>query len=146
MIDLPPREYTRGEFLISSDPARLDLDWTHQFLTRDSYWAKGIPARVFQKSVENSLCFGIYHHDVQVGFGRVISDYATFAYLADVFISEQHRGQGLGKWLLESILSYPELQGLRRWMLATRDAQGLYEKYGFTPVRNPGNIMEMSAL
>lgn len=146
MIDLPSREFTRGEFVISSDPARLDLEWTHQFLTNDSYWARGIPARVFQQSVENSLCFGIYLHDIQVGFGRVISDYATFAYLADVFISEQHRGQGLGKWLLECILGYPELQGLRRWMLVTRDAQGLYEQYGFVPVRNPGNIMEMSAL
>jgi len=139
------REFSRGEFVISSDPAKLDLVWIHNYLTNEAYWARGISYRVFEKSVENSLCFGVYHEFEQVGFGRVISDYATFAYLADVFIAENHRGQGLGKWLLECIIGYPELQDLRRWMLLTKDAHGLYGQYGFIPARNPERVMEKGA-
>jgi GNAT superfamily N-acetyltransferase len=138
----PPSEFIREDYMISSDPARLDLSWIYNYLTNDSYWARGISNQVFQKSVENSLCFGIYHLGRQVGFGRVISDFATFAYLADVFVAEPYRGQGLGKWLLECILAHPDLQGLRRWMLATSDAHGLYGRYGFAALRHPENIME----
>ena len=145
MTDLKPREFYRGDYAISSDPARLDLAWIHDYLTNEAYWARGISYRDFQKSVENSLCFGVYLGQEPVGFGRVISDYATFAYLADVFIVEPHRGQGLGKWLVESIIGYPELQGLRRWMLLTKDAHGLYEQYGFIPARRPGDVMEKGA-
>ena len=137
-----PREFTRGDYLISSDAARLNLVWIHDYLANKSYWAKGIPFPVFQISVENSLCFGVYHQTTQVGFGRVISDFATFSFLADVFIAQNHRGQGLGKWLVKSILAYPELQGLRRWMLLTKDAHGLYEQYGFVRVRRPGDVLE----
>ena len=140
------REFSRGEFVISSDPAKLDLVWIHNYLTNEAYWARGISYRVFEKSVENSLSIGVYRKFEQVGFGRVISDYATFAYLADVFIAENHRGQGLGKWLLECILGYPELQDLRRWMLLTKDAHGLYGQYGFIPVRNPERVMEKGAV
>lgn len=144
-MKLQPREFSRGEFVISSDPVRLDLVWIHDYLTNEAYWARGISYQVFQKSVENSLCFGVYYQSSQVGFGRVISDYATFAYLADVFIDENQRGKGLGKWLVECILEYPELQGLRRWILLTSDAHGLYEQYGFKPVLRPGNVLEKSA-
>ncbi len=141
-MNLTPIEFIREDYTISSDPARLDLSWIYSYLTDESYWARGISNQVFQKSVENSLCFGIYHQERQVGFGRVISDFATFAYLADVFVAEAYRGQGLGKWLVECIIAYPELQGLRRWMLATSDAHGLYERYGFAVLRHPENIME----
>jgi GNAT superfamily N-acetyltransferase len=136
-------EFKRGEFLVSSDPARMDLVWIHDYLANESYWAKDLPFQIFQSSIENSLCFGIYQKTAQVGFGRVISDYATFAFLADVFIDDKYRGQGLGKWLVESILAYPELQGLRRWMLFTRDAHGLYEQYGFSPLTHPEKVMEL---
>jgi GNAT superfamily N-acetyltransferase len=144
-MKLQPREFSQGEFVISSDPVRLDLVWIHDYLANEAYWARGISYKVFQKSVENSLCFGVYYQSSQVGFGRVISDYATFAYLADVFIDENQRGKGLGKWLVECILEYPELQGMRRWMLLTSDAHGLYEQYGFSPVLRPGNVMEKVA-
>jgi GNAT superfamily N-acetyltransferase len=137
-----PREFTHGDYLISSDAARLNLVWIHDYLANESYWAKGIPYPVFQRSVENSLCFGVYQQTTQVGFGRVLSDFATFSFLADVFIAQNHRGQGLGKWLVKCILAYPELQGLRRWMLLTKDAHGLYEQYGFVPVRRPGDVLE----
>ncbi len=145
MINLQPREYTRGDYVISSDPARLDLIWVHDYLTNEAYWAQGIAYSVFEKSTQNALCFGVYHIKQQIGFARVISDYATFAYLADVFISEEYRGRGLGKWLVKCILGYPELQGLRRWMLLTSDAHGLYERYGFTLMRHPEKVMEKVA-
>jgi GNAT superfamily N-acetyltransferase len=134
-------EYSRGEFTISTDAARLDLDVIHRFLTT-SYWAAGIPPNVVKRSIEHSLCFGVYHQDRQVGFARVISDYATFAYLADVFIIEAYRGQGLARWLVEVITAHPDLQGLRRWMLATRDAHALYEKVGFVGIKAPDRWME----
>jgi len=131
-----------GEFLISTDRERLSLDVIHDFLT-NCYWAKGIPREVVARSIENSLCFGIYADGGQIGFARVISDYATIAYVGDVFVLEQHRGRGLGKWLMQCITEHPALQGLRRWILTTRDAHGLYSQVGFTPVRAPERFMEL---
>ena len=142
-MDLPPREDKRGEYLVSTDPCRLDLPWIHHYLTNDAYWSRGISFQVFLKSVENALCFGVFHHDKQIGFGRVISDYATFAYLADIFILEKYRQRGLGKWLVECMLNFPELQGLRRWFLVTKDAHGLYDQFGFVPLRRPEYMMEI---
>jgi GNAT superfamily N-acetyltransferase len=137
-------EFNRAGFTISTDPDRLDLEATHAYLANDSYWAAGIPFPVFRKSVDHSLCFGVYHQGRQIGFARVISDFATFAYLADVFILDEYQGQGLGKWLVTSLLSIPELQGLRRWMLVTRDAHELYARYGFTPLAHPEWLMEIA--
>ena len=135
-------EYRRGEFLISTDRERLDLDVVHGFLT-NCYWAKGIPREVVARSIEHSLCFGIYDGGgAQVGFARVISDFATIAYIGDVFVLDTHRGRGLGKWLMECISQHPALQDLRRWILTTRDAHGLYSRVGFTPVRAPERFME----
>ena len=132
----------RGEFLLSTDLARLDLDVIHGFLTA-SYWAKGIPREVVARSIQNSLCFGVYQQSRQVGFARVISDFATYAYLADVFILEGFRGRGLGKWMMDVIMRHPQLQGLRRWTLATRDAHALYARSGFTPLNKPERFMEL---
>jgi GNAT superfamily N-acetyltransferase len=134
-------EHRKGEFVISTDDQRLDLDLVHGFLTQ-SYWARGIPREVVARSIKNSLCFGVYGDGQQVGFARVISDYATYAYVADVFVLEGYRGHGLGKWLMECIMRHPGLQGLRRWSLATRDAHGLYAQFGFTPLRAPERYME----
>lgn len=122
----------KDEYSISTDPSLLNIDVIHHYLSLESYWAKGIPRDVVIKSIENSVCFGLYCHQQQVGFARVITDKATFAYLADVFILEEHRGKGLSKWLITVIQAHPELQGLRRWLLGTRDAHGLYEKMGWT--------------
>ena len=135
------REWRRGTYLVTTNKARLDLEMIHDFL-KTSYWTADIPAEVVRRSVENSLAFGLFKDDEQVGFVRVVTDYATFAYLADVFVLEPHRGQGLGTWMMEVVFSHPELQGLRRWMLATRDAHGLYRKYGFTELENPQIFME----
>ena len=140
-----PLEFNRDNFVISTDPSRLDLAWIHDYLANEAYWSRGIPYDVFQRSIQNSLCFGLYHLDNQIGFARVISDFATFAYLGDVFVAPEYRQRELGKWLVECIISHPELQGLRRWMLATSDAHGLYKKSGFTPLRHPENLMEMLA-
>jgi len=136
-------EYRRGEFLISTSRDRLDLDVIHSFLT-NCYWAKGIPSEVVVRSIEHALCFGIYDRNgAQVGFARVISDFATIAYVGDVFVLETHRGQGLGRWLMQSIMQHPTLQNLRRWILTTRDAHGLYAQVGFTPVKAPERFMEL---
>ncbi|HEV2469037.1 MAG TPA: GNAT family N-acetyltransferase [Candidatus Sulfotelmatobacter sp.] len=136
-------ESMRDGFLVSTDPARLDLDVIHGFLT-NCYWAKGIPRETVERSIEHSLCFGIYDSQgAQVGFARVISDFATVAYLGDVFVKESHRGRGLSKWLMECIMRHPALQGLRRWILLTRDAHGLYKQFGFTPVKLPELYMEL---
>jgi N-acetylglutamate synthase-like GNAT family acetyltransferase len=124
-----------GRFLISTDRSKLDVDVIHGFLAR-SYWAAGISRATVVRSIENSLCFGVYDHARQIGFARVISDFATYAYVADVFILEPYRERGLGKELMASIMAHPELQGLRRWSLGTRDAQGLYAQFGFGPVVN----------
>ena len=131
----------RNGYRVSTDPSKLDLGVVHGYLT-ESYWAAGVPEEVVRRSVENSLCFGVYRDEEQVGFARVVTDRATFAYLADVFVLEAHRGQGLGKWLVEVILSHPDLQGLRRWMLATRDAHDLYRRYAFTELARPAIFME----
>ena len=136
-------EHRRGEFLISTDPARFDLDVIHNFLT-NSYWAKGVPRETVARSIEHALCFGVYDGSgAQVAFARVMSDFATVAYIGDVFVLESHRGQGLGKWMMQSIVQHPALQGLRRWILTTRDAHGLYSQVGFTPVKFPERYMEL---
>jgi N-acetylglutamate synthase-like GNAT family acetyltransferase len=134
--------WSKGDYEISTDPARVDVGMVHEFLT-NSYWAKGIPVQTVRKSIENSICFGVYHRHQQVGFARIISDLATFAYLADVFIGPSYRGQGLSSWLMECIMGHPDLQGLRRWMLATKDAHGLYARFGFTAIKNPDSWMEI---
>ena len=136
-------ESRRGEFSVSTDRARLDLDVIHGFLT-NCYWATGIPRDVVARSIEHSLCFGVYDGSgAQVGFARVISDFATIAYIGDVFVLDTHRGRGLGKWLMQCITLHPALQNLRRWILTTRDAHGLYSQVGFTPVKSPERFMEL---
>ena len=133
---------TNGKFSISTNKEKLDIKMIHHYLS-NSYWAKNIPMETIKKSIEHSLCFGIYFANKQVGFARVISDYTSFAYLADVFVLESEQGKGLGKWLIKEIMDYPSLQGLRKWLLATEDAHGLYKQYGFTPLKNPDSIMEI---
>ncbi len=136
-------EYRLGEFVISTSRERLNVDVVHEFLT-NCYWAKGIPREVVARSIEHALCFGIYDEEgAQVGFARVISDFATIAYVGDVFVLETHRGRGLGKWLMQCITEHPALQNLRRWILTTRDAHGLYSQFGFTPVKAPERFMEV---
>ena len=122
------------DYEISTDKTRLDLEMIHDFLTNRSYWSAGVPFSVVEKSIENSLCFGVYDQGRQVGFGRVVTDFATIAYVGDVFILEHYRGRGLGKKLVKTIMDHPELQGLRLWLLATKDAHDLYRKYGFQKV------------
>jgi GNAT superfamily N-acetyltransferase len=126
----------------STDPARLDVDAIHAFLTQ-SYWSPGIPRATVARAIANSLCFGVFWQGQQVGFARVITDKTTFAYLCDVYVLEAHRGHGLAKQLMEHVTKHPDLQGLRRMMLATRDAHGLYAQYGFTPLAAPDRIMEV---
>jgi GNAT superfamily N-acetyltransferase len=135
-------EWRRDNYLISTDRRRLDRSVVHRFL-EGSYWAKGIPRETVDRCIENSLCFGLYDGDCQIGFARIISDLSTFAYLADVFVLEAARGRKLGVWLIETIMGHPQLQGLRRWMLATADAHGLYRKFGFTKLSRPERIMEI---
>jgi GNAT superfamily N-acetyltransferase len=136
------REWTRDGYVVSSDPSRLRLDIIHGFLAR-SYWADGIPREIVARSIDGSIAFGLYHGEAQVGFARVISDCATFAYVADVFVLEGHRGRGLARWLMQCILETPELEGLRRWLLVTREAHALYRGVGFTPARRPEGFMEI---
>lgn len=126
---------------IDTSKSRLQLDVIHRFLA-DSYWSKGIPLDVVRSAIESSVCFGAYDGSEQVGFARVVTDGATFAYLADVFVVESHRGRGLASRLLEAVMAHPQLQGLRRWILATRDAHGLYARHGFTPLAAPERFME----
>ena len=127
---------------ISNDRSRLDIDLIHGFLSC-SYWAQGIPRTVVEKSIRNSFCFGVYFGEQQVGFARVVSDFATVAYLADVFIVPDHRARGLAKWLTQTIVDHPELQGLRRFLLATQDAHQLYAQFGFRPLSNPERFMSI---
>jgi len=134
-------EWRRDGYVISTDASRLDLKTVHDFL-KASYWAAGVSFEVVERSVENSMVFGVYHDAEQIGFARVVTDRATFAYLADVFVLEAHRGRGLGGWLMETIISHPELQELRRWMLATRDAHELYRRHGFDVLDSPAIFME----
>jgi GNAT superfamily N-acetyltransferase len=131
----------QAEYSISDDRSRLDLELIHKFLT-NCYWAEGVPRHIVERSIENSLCFGVFAQDRQVGFARVVTDYATYAYIGDVFIVESHRGQGLSKRLLQTIMEHPQLQGFRRWSLVTRDAHGLYEQFGFTSLEDPEKYME----
>jgi GNAT superfamily N-acetyltransferase len=137
----PVVEYKREQFVISTDAERLDLDVIHRFLT-NSYWANGIPREVVERSIQNSLVFGLFDGNTQIGFARVITDLATFAYIGDVFVLDAYRGRGLGKWMMECIEQHPSLQGLRRWSLVTRDAHGLYARCGFIPLKKPENWME----
>jgi GNAT superfamily N-acetyltransferase len=136
-------EYRQGNFLISTDKSRLQPKMIQEFLSRESYWAQGRPLTTVEKTIETSLCFGAYDGDKQVGFARVVTDYATFAWLCDVFVIASHRGQGLAKWLIESVVAHPDLQGLRLFMLATSDAHELYRKYGgFKELEIPAKWME----
>ncbi len=138
-------ECQNGEFEISTDEKRLQFDVIQKFLADDSYWAQNRTPEQTRTAIENSICFGLYHHDKQVGFARVVSDRATFAYIGDVFVLDEYRERGLSKWLMEAIVAHPDLQGLRRWLLATRDAHGLYEKYGFGALKFPERWMERTA-
>ena len=140
-MDDTPREWTRGDLTVSTDRERLDLDAIHGFLV-SSYWAAGMPRADLEQAVRNSLVFGVYDGAKQVGFARAITDLATYAYLSDVFVIESHRGQGISKWLMDCIMAHPDLQRLRRFALFTRDAQGLYERYGFGPARGSSTYME----
>jgi GNAT superfamily N-acetyltransferase len=134
--------WSRGPFSVSTDPAKFDLDVIHGYLAR-SYWSPQIPKDLVARAIDNSLGFGLYREAAQIGFARVITDRATFAYLADVFVLEQWRGQGLSKFLMECIKSHPDLQHLRRWMLATADAHGLYAQFGFKQLAAPERMMEI---
>ena len=136
-------KWQQGDFTVTDNREDLDIEVIHGFLCRESYWAEHIPRATVEKAITYSLCFGLYHAGKQIGFARVVSDHATFAYLADVFVLTDYRGRGLGKWLVSCILIHPELQGLRRWMLATLDAHGLYEQNGFVPLRHPEWFLEI---
>ncbi|MEJ0000729.1 MAG: GNAT family N-acetyltransferase [Verrucomicrobiota bacterium] len=130
-------------YAISDDPKWLDLDAVHAFISQESYWAKGIPRGLVERAIANSMTWGVYHATGQVGFGRVVTDKATFAYLCDVYVDAAHRGRGLSKALVAAILAHPDLQNLRRWMLVTADAQKLYEQFGFTIAPHPDRYMEI---
>lgn len=135
------KEWNKEDYLLSTDKSKLQMDVIHQFLS-NSYWAKNIPLALIEKTIAGSLCFGMYNNQRQIGFARVITDSATFAYLADVFILEEYRGKKLSIWMMECIMNYEKLQGLRRWMLATSDAHGLYKKFGFTALDEPDKMMQ----
>jgi GNAT superfamily N-acetyltransferase len=134
--------FLKKGYEISLDKAKLDFDAIYGYLTT-TYWAKGMPAEKLRVALENSMCFGLYYNGAQVGLARIITDKATFAYLCDVYVLDAHRGIGLSKWMMQTILAHPDLQGLRRWSLATADAQGLYSQFGFGPINNPENWMQI---
>jgi len=134
-------ERTVGDYLISTDPSRLDVGVIHGFL-RESYWAEGIPRSIVERAIQNSLCFGAYYRDEQIGFARVVTDYATFAYIADVFVLAPWRGRGLSKALMTEVMRHPDLQNFRRWLLGTKDSHGLYQRFGFTRPSYPERQME----
>lgn len=129
-------EWKRDEYTISCEHARLDMGAIHEFLSRESYWARGRSRERIELAIKNSLPFGLYKGERQVGFARVVTDYATFAWLADVFVLDVERGRGLGVWLVETALAHPDLRGLRRWILATRDAHELYRRFGFDEIKD----------
>ena len=138
-------EWTRDGYTISDDPARVDVDAVHRYLSEESYWAPGVPRDVVERSIAGSLPFGLYAPDGSLaGFARAVTDRAVFAYLGDVFVLPEHRGRGLGVWLTQVVMEHPELQGLRRWVLYTEDAHGLYERFGFGPAATPQRYMELS--
>jgi len=130
-------------FCISTHKAKLDLEAVHQFLSTQSYWSLHIPFEKVAKAAANSLCFGLYFNEQQIGYARIISDYSTFAYLADVYVLPEFRGRNLSKWLMQTIMAHPELQGLRRWLLLTKDAHGLYKQYGWQTIAHPEKCMEI---
>jgi N-acetylglutamate synthase-like GNAT family acetyltransferase len=132
-----------ADYEISSDPRRLDVAAIHKFLAEDSYWSPGIPRSTVERAIENSLCFGVYHRAAQVGFARVVTDRSTFALLADVFILQAHRGKGLSKELMRRVVEHEDLQGLRRFLLLTSDAHGLYSQFGFKEIGSPARFMEV---
>ena len=141
-------EAGKNKFIISTDKSKLNIQFIHNYLSNQSYWAKNIPVNTVKKSINGSCCFGLYINEnknvlaaTQIGFARVVTDFATFGYLADVFIVENYRGKGLAKWLVKVIMNHPDLQGLRRWMLATKDAHALYAKFGFLALDKPERIM-----
>ena len=134
-------EWKKDSWTVSTDPARLDVDAIHAFLTH-AYWCENIPRAIVERAVNNSLCFGLFDDEAQIGLARVVTDYAVFAYLCDVYVLESHRGRGLGKWLIECVMAHPQLQGLRRFNLATRDAHGLYAQFGFQSLARPESHME----
>jgi GNAT superfamily N-acetyltransferase len=138
-------EWTRDGYTISDDPARVDVDAVHRYLSEESYWAPGVPRDIVERSIAGSLPFGLYAPDGSLaGFARAVTDRAVFAYVADVFVLDAHRGRGLGIWLMEVLLGHPDLQGLRRWVLYTEDAHGLYERFGFGKARTPHRYMELT--
>ncbi len=130
-------------YIVSTDKSKLDIQLIHDYLNNVSYWAKGRSIPTIRKSIENSLCFGVYVDSKQVGFGRIVTDYSVFAWIMDVFIIDDYKGRGIGKQLMDSMMSHSELRNLQRWGLATSDAHGLYEKYGFGLIKNPGKFMEI---
>jgi GNAT superfamily N-acetyltransferase len=136
-------EWRRDGYVVSDERSRLDRASVRRFIADESYWAAGIPQGVMDKAIDNSLCFGLYRGDAQVGFARVVTDRATFGYLCDVFVDSAHRGAGLGKWLVSCVLSHPDLQGLRRLSLVTRDAHELYTPHGFRPMADPTRYLEI---
>jgi ribosomal protein S18 acetylase RimI-like enzyme len=135
-------DLTRGSYSVTADRRRIDVDAVHGFLTR-CFWARGISKDLVAKSIAHSLCFGLFDDRAQIGFARVVTDSSTYAYLCDVYVLEQYRGQGLGKWMIEFVMEHPELQGLRRFQLVTRDAHGLYHRFGFKTPSDPGRHMEI---
>lgn len=140
---VPPCEWQKGEFRVVTAGERLDVAAIHNFLCRESGWARHIPRSVVEESIRNSLCFGLFHQDKQAGFVRVISDYPTIPYLGDVFELREYRRRGLARWLMECVVSHPRLRNLRRWILVTEDAHGLYRKFGFSELAAPGKFMEL---
>ena len=137
-------DWRRGEYEVSDERSRLDAALVHRFLSAEAYWSPGIPMAIVEKALANSLCFGLYRGATQVGFARVVTDRATFAYLCDVFVTASERGEGLGKWLVSCVLGHPDLQGLRRMCLQTRDAHGLYQAFGFRPMPDPTRYLEIT--
>jgi GNAT superfamily N-acetyltransferase len=137
------RAFYKDGFCISTEKARLDLKAIHHFLSKEAYWSLNIPMSRVEEAVEHSLNFGLYFREKQIGFARVISDFSCIAYVGDVYVLPEFRGKGLSKWLMQTIMDYPELQGLRRWILSTADAHGLYKQFGWVPVANPERWMEV---
>jgi ribosomal protein S18 acetylase RimI-like enzyme len=135
-------DLTRGPYSVTADRRRMDVDAVHGFLAR-SFWARGISKDLVAKSIAHSLCFGLFDDQAQIGFARVVTDLSTYAYLCDVYVLEQYRGQGLGKWMIEFVMAHPDLEGLRRFQLVTRDAHGLYRRFGFQTPANPDRYMEI---
>ncbi|HTE18877.1 MAG TPA: GNAT family N-acetyltransferase [Armatimonadota bacterium] len=133
---------TRGTLRLSTDAAEMDVDAIHAYLAGESYWARGIPREIVERAIRNSVCFGVFDGAAQVAFARVVTDRATYAYLCDVYVLNSHQGQGIGKWMMRAVDAHPELQGLRRWGLVTKDAHGLYAQFGWVPVDRPERVMQ----